>query len=175
MEQISDFNTNLELLLAQYSDSVNLKGILRIANGQASDFEVAIFEIRDWMWLETAIGPQLEFIGRVFNEARNGRGDEEFRNEIKLKASLVSSGTPENIIRILRGLYGATEVKYIPGYPGVPASFVLVTDATITEAELNLISPSGVQANIGDFLACLDEAGELTFVLDGHDERIAVI
>lgn len=149
IEQITDYSTNLRLLLEQYKNSENLKGILDLMNDQADDFETAIFEIRDNYWLSSAIGVQLDVIGSIFRETRKGRSDADYRIAIGNKATqFFKSGEPESIIMILVLFYSATYVYLKPSWPGVPAGYYVETDAVVTSTEMEPISAAGVQPYI---------------------------
>lgn len=145
IQQITNYDTNLQLILEQYRQSVNLQGILSADNNQADDLETALFEIRDLFYLDTSEGVQLDVIGSVFNVDREGASDTDYRAAISAKAAIAGSGEPEAIIETLIVLFGATFVTYIPGWPAVPAAYYLLTDATVTLSDLEKISPSGVQ------------------------------
>jgi hypothetical protein len=157
LQKITDYSENLDLLLAQYQESVKLKGLIDSMNDQADDFEKALFEIRDLFYLITAEGVQLDIIGKIFKVEREGQTDEEYRTDIAATASLRASGEPEAIIAILKVLYGATFVTYIPAYPAVPAAFYLITDAIIDQECLNCISPAGVQPAVIESLKFEDD------------------
>jgi hypothetical protein len=157
IQQITDYTINLELLLEQYKNSTKLNGLIDSSSDQADDLETALFEIRDLFYLATAEGIQLDIIGSIFGVDRNGLSDSEYRDLIAFFGSFIKSGEPESIITILKRIYGATFVTYIPSYPAVPAGYYLITDAVITLAELEVMSPAGVQPYLAGFL--LDEAG----------------
>lgn len=145
LTQITDYSSNLDLLLEQYKKSVKLKGMIDSQNDQADDLEQALFEIRALFYIDTAEGVQLDVIGAIFRTTRNGLSDTAYRAKIKFNGSLASSGEPEIIISILYALYSATIVHYIAAHPATPAAYYLLTDANISYAQLNVISPSGVQ------------------------------
>lgn len=147
IQQITDYDVNLNLILEQYKKSVNLKGILSSSNDQADDLETALFEIRDLFYLSTATGIQLDIIGSIFGESRDGDLDPAYRARIEFRASLVGSGEPEYIINVLKNQYGATFVDYYSAYP---AGFYVVTDAIITNTQLENLAPSGVQAYLAE-------------------------
>lgn len=142
--QITDYDTDtLNKILEQFKDSTNLKGIVESANTSANDIEQALFEIRDEFWITTAVGTQLDVLGIIWDVQREGLSDTDYRTKILSKISLNVSGEPEVIISILKLLFGATFVTYLPFYP---AGFYIYNDSDITIDELELISPSGVQS-----------------------------
>jgi hypothetical protein len=169
--QNTNYSDNLNLILEQYKNSTRLQALIDSANISANDIEKALFEIRDEFYIDTAIGVQLDVIGDIFNESRRGLSDTEYRALIKLKGILIGgSGEPEFIISVLKSLYGATYVEYYPGFPARPASYTVLTDATITETELNIFSPAGVKGNLGGFL--LLESGDFLLLEDGVSKLI---
>ena len=172
IQQIPDYSVNLELLLEQYKQSYNLRGLIDSMNDQADDLESALFEIRNEFYLSTAFGIQLDIIGTIFGESRNGRDDDEFyREALQLRASILSSGEPEAIIAVLKSVYKATFAWYYPGYPAQPASFYMVTDADISQAHFERLSPAGVGAYLAVFLIDAQD----NYIVDGRGNRILVL
>ena len=142
MDKITDYKDNLSLFLAQYTDSVKLKGIVEAGDDSANDIETALFEIGEDIYLDNAIGAQLDIVGAVFNITRLAlETDNDYRARIRAKSALVYSGEPEAIIDILLSTYGATYVHYYPEYPG---KYRILTDAVISNQALEAISPAGV-------------------------------
>lgn len=148
--QKTDYDENLELQPQEFINSTNLTGIIQAIHSSANYIEQALFEIRDWFWLETAEGVQLDTIGLILGEDRKGRTDEDYRAAIKVAGSSKFNGTPEDIISAIRSLYGATSVVYDPGYPGNSATYFIRADAVgLTENILNSLSPAGVRGQTG--------------------------
>lgn len=170
IQQITDYSFNLELLLEQYKNKENLKGMIDSSNDQADDIEQALFEIRDLYFIDDAEGVQLDSIGAIWNVVRNGDTDVVYRENIKIQAALRSSGNPEEIMAILIVLFGATFITFVPGYPSEPASYTLITDATLTAPELEAISVGGVDVAFGGFL--LLESGDFLLQEDGVSKII---
>lgn len=159
----TDYSTGLDLLLSQYDNSTKLQGIIDASYDSADELEQALFEIRDEFWLSNAVGDQLDIIGEIFQESRDGDVDVDYRARIQAKASLVVSGEPEAIIAVLKNLFGATFVTYIPGWPAIPASYYIISDSTITVAQLTKYSPAGVQPYIIESLKYEDDDSPIEF------------
>jgi hypothetical protein len=87
--------------------------------------------------LEDVCGPALDDYGFGVGLPRSGLGCEDYRQAIRVRgASLVSSGTIEEILSIVEGLFGAeaAEGAYTPSYP---AGFSLtVPSLTAEQAQL---------------------------------------
>lgn len=165
LEKIPDYKVNLDLIMEQWKRSPNLLGIISAALNRGNDMEDAIFEVRDLTNLNTAVGINLDVLGKPWNEFRENRPDEEFRNAIKQKKLEFYSGTPEEIISILKGSYGATFVKYSTGYPG---KYRVVGDGTISQRELENISMAGVGSWLAGFI--IDVEGN--HLIDVADNRL---
>jgi hypothetical protein len=169
LTKIPDYNYNLDLIISQFANSDNLKGIITAANNKANDIETALFEIRDNFYLDTAIGVQLDVIGSIFLVDRNGRTDSEYRLFIQGKAALNYSGEPEGIFAILLTLYEATFVTYRPFYTG---KYYIYSDMIddFGYDELDEISPAGVQGLIESRL--VDGAATPNDIVDANGNYI---
>jgi len=144
MIKIDNYNQFLDLLLYQYTDSTNLRGIITGFLENADDIETALFEIQDEFYLADAVGAQLDILGIIFGVSRNGLFDALYRKAIQEKAILRYSGEPETIIELMQSIYGATYVQY--RLCTTPGKYYLYTDISwVLASQLNPISPTGVQ------------------------------
>lgn len=168
LEKINDYNENLSLFLTQFQDSTKLNGIMTAAYNRANDIETALFEIRDEMGLDNAIGVQLDILGKVFSEDRQGRNDTNYRLAIQQKASTIYSGEPEALIVILKNIYGATYAYYGPLYPG---KYYINTDAAVIGSDILPFSLAGVNGFIG--LPLEDETEDT--IVDADGEEILIL
>lgn len=136
-------------MLAQYSRSKRLLGIVEAGCLQADQIEEALAQVRGGFFLAVAEGVQLDMLGKIYREDRLGRGDEDYRAAIRLKASLAVSGSPDEIITFLsQFVAGApTDLEYQPEYP---AGFVILSSSeTYGAGALEAISPAGVRGLFG--------------------------
>ena len=164
MNQITNYEDLINLILTQYKDSEKLKGIIEAGLSNANDIEVALFEIQDNMYLSSAAGAQLDFIGSVFNESRLGRDDTEYRLAIQQKAGQYASGEPENIMDYIKAAFGATFAEYSPQYPG---KYNIRTDVPLLSSDIQPISPAGVFP----FVLKLFETGDSTKFIAGAGDK----
>ena len=130
-----------------------LNQLLEATGAQKDDLEAAIFSIRSGMYLASAVGPQLDMIGEVFKAGRNGMGDPAYRIAIQKVSSMRSFSTPEDIISVLKAIYGATYVTYIPEYP---AGCVVFADISVPAGVLDALAPAGVQVREAFYLVDYD-------------------
>lgn len=141
MDKITDYKINLELIMEQWKKSPNLIGIITASLNRANDMEDAIFEVQELTNLDTATGINLDVLGKPWNEFRESRSDDDYRIAIKQKKLEFYSGTPEEIISILKASYGASFVAYYPEYPG---KYRVRTDAVVEQTSIDEISMAGV-------------------------------
>jgi hypothetical protein len=169
ISKISDYKINADLLLAQFQDSQKLKGMMQAMGDSRNDLETAIFEIRSEFEIDSAVGDQLDILGSIFAEDREGRDDTEYRQAIKAKGARQYSGEPESIIEILKASYGATYVHYRPYYD---AKYYISTDVDITSEDLIPISPAGVQPFVEGYYL-VDALGR--YIVDALGRRITAV
>jgi len=143
--KITDYDVNLQLLLQQYKNKPRFKSILEASNNQADDLEDGLFEIRDDYWVTTATGVQLDTIGEIVGEERNGRNDTDYRQAILFRIQTnYGSGEPETVIFVFTNIYGATNCQLL--FVG-NATLQVYTDVIIDSQQFNDlldIIPSGV-------------------------------
>lgn len=148
--------------------STRFKGLLSAQLDRAQDLEDMLFELRAGLFLDQAIGAQLDLLGRVYNETRQGRADDEYRTGIRVKAATVVNGTPDEICIFLKLAFGFTSVAYTPEYPG---AFFIEPPSGLSVKDLERISPAGIGAFPADYLATCD-GHYLTTV---PDERVMIV
>lgn len=169
-----DYSENESLFLEQYKDSDKLNGVIQLWYQACRDAEDALFEIRDLGWLYTAEGVQLDQIGEIFSVDRiAGESDADYRVRIIIAINLTQSGTPEEIIEFLRNA-GASQVDYYPGDRfDMIAAYIVVSDTSVTQSELEKISAAGVSPRVGGYLATEDTTTE-EYIVTEDGKRILV-
>lgn len=159
--KIDDYDIYLDLLIQAYQDRPKFVQVLQTLTKQCEDIELAIYEFFTEFSINTAVGNQLDLIGRIVGLDRDGRDDDSYRTLLKIKIEInFSAGTPESLIKTAVSLYSAANVQYVPIYP---AKVQLWTDGTIglyQEYDLELDVP-------GDLME-LDDGG--TMVLQQPDD-----
>lgn len=158
MQQVTDYTALLApRVLSQYQQSKRLLGIMEAGTQQADQVEEALFQVRNGFFLATAVGVQLDILGRIYREPRLGRTDDAYRDAIRLRAATAISGTPDEIITFLRNFVAGTpeDIEYQPEYPG---KYIVTTsnESFTTGGALDIISPAGVKGLVG------------SPILDGH-------
>jgi hypothetical protein len=130
--------TALSRLTNQFSESQKLRGMVEAMVRPLQDALATIEQLRTERWPATAIGAQLDGVGNIVGEARNGRDDAEYRAAIAFRIFVnTSNATPGDLIQGLRTLTRADEIQYIEQYP---ATAMLFTGGPI--------APTGLQQTI---------------------------
>jgi hypothetical protein len=95
-------------------------------------------DIREAFDLDTAVGEQLDIIGSTVGLMRDGYNDTDYRRLIRIQILLIlqSTGTPENIVAIIRTYLGTTANPVFVYNTGAKAFGVSASDMTEPDWEL---------------------------------------
>lgn len=86
---------NLEALLCEFLDPLN-------------DLETAFFQLLNERTVDAAVGAQLDGIGEIVGETRDGRSDADYRRILKVRLLVLrSNGKREELLQILTTLLGS--------------------------------------------------------------------
>lgn len=119
IEPISDHAQEaLDRLISQFKEQPNIEKFIRALIQPFQHAENTLYQILYFRWVDTAVGVQLDGMGKIVGEPRRGRNDDQYRLAIKLKIAInVCKGTPEEFIAIFLLLVGCAQAQYIPEYP----------------------------------------------------------
>jgi hypothetical protein len=105
-------------LLAQYRGKTTVDGSLKAGTQQIQDLEDCFW---DMMWkrsVNSAFGYQLDVLGKIVGQPREGWSDAAYRIAIIAKIGVnISQGRPEDLIAIFLVLMGCTRAQYVPIFP----------------------------------------------------------
>jgi len=144
----------LSRVIEQFEDKPNIVGTLDAFLQETQKVEDLAFEVNSAFDLDTAIGEQLDVIGRLIGETRQGKSDELYRAAIRNRIVANSAdGTIDNIISIVKNSLGPSVtypnlINLFPS-PHNPEGWYGATtdpDGTITNTALS--NPSG-QPSVG--------------------------
>lgn len=134
--------------LTQFRESENFNKLITLFMQEIQDLEEVNFDLLDDRSIFTAVGAQLDILGLIVGETRQGRGDDEYRAALLLRISInIADGTPNTILDITRTYTTAESTEIWEHYP---AMFVVRTDGRdrINGTLKNLvedIKPAGVK------------------------------
>lgn len=153
-------------LVTQWFDKPVVQGLLKSYMENVQTVEDIYQQLLDERSVFTAIGEQLDVVGTIVGEARNGKADDPYREAILNRISInTSNSTPEKIMQIMRTITGGDFVNITEHHP---ASFHLFVDkipANTAAATLKSIAGAGISTRL-----CFDD-GNIGFVA-GEATRI---
>lgn len=118
----------LSLLIEEFKRSPLLNDTLRIPIAECQNIENVGNDLLTARRLNQAGGAQLDGIGEIVGEPREGRADEEYRAAIKFKIFInTSNAEPETLIQALAFITGASDIKY---WLTVPGSITMYTNGS---------------------------------------------
>ncbi len=145
----------LALLPGQFSESEALQDLIGALVGSPAatmgvqELEEVAFQLIDNMWLDNAVGAQLDVIGRHVDQPRETASEDEYRDLLRLKITInTSRGEPERLISILLQLTGAS---YVYAMDKPPARAVFCCIEIVKTNWLTRVKPAvlgGVALNI---------------------------
>lgn len=128
-------------LLESYRDKPNFDAIQASYMAEVQALEDAIHETISKSYLPSAEGKQLEIIGRIVGEARNGRIDSLYKLWIAARIIInASQGHVNDIIKALRAVTSASftikeyapayiEIRFADSIPGLAAAYAEIAFA----------------------------------------------
>ena len=151
LQPITDVGAVLyKLLLGQYQEPRTdgappvLAGIISLLGQEGQYLETAWQELLPLLDVDQIGGVLLDTIGRIANTPRAGLSDPDYRLALKAAFLRHDSGTPEQVMRVVKQVTQSTLVQYIPEYP---AGYWIICDGHgLTRDLLERISPAGVLA-----------------------------
>ena len=101
-----------QLLTTQWDNSPKVQGLLKSFAENLHLVEDVFFQLLNERGISTAIGEQLDVLGRLTGELRYGRGDDRYRLAIGNRANINrSNGTAPELLSFLSGLTATNNVK----------------------------------------------------------------
>lgn len=118
MNYIPDFVARaLGNIVSQFALATNLRALV---SAIAEEIQIAEDTLQDLLYglrLDAATGAQLDLLGKLFGEARDGLPDVLYRRFIEARLMIrLSQGTPDQVAMIASRLV-AVPVEYRPAYP----------------------------------------------------------
>jgi len=123
----------LTRLVSQFRDQPDLASFQSAFVNRIQEMEGALQELLAERSLDSAVGVQLDGLGALVGQAREGRDDSDYRLVIRARIALnIGSGTPEDIYRVLVLLLLALDgqVPHLEEFP--PASILVTISGSIT-------------------------------------------
>lgn len=149
----------VERLITLWQDKPVVVALLTTYLNSVQQIEDVYDQLLNERGLDTAIGAQLDVLGLIVGELRNGRLDEPYRSAIKLRIAINSSdGTEPVVVSLLKQLSNADTVIFQDIYPAgikvvLEGTQVVVDDDTIAELKNILAATITAELSIILFVA----------------------
>ena len=149
------------LIPQQYKDATNLNIILEIFSTPFDDLKVVFNDLKNILNLESAQGTQLDLIGSIVGEKRNGRSDSDYIIAIQFKIfKNTSRGFVDDVVKALKFITSATKVIYSDN---PPASYTIYTNGTTLTNDIKILIDKLSAAGISLIVYASD--GEIPFTM----------
>jgi hypothetical protein len=135
-------------IIHQFRGLTDYQTILDAIVDQIQDFEDGAFDLFDLLDIDVMTGVNLDTIGEIVGEARQGKTDANYRIAIRQAITTrYGSGTPDELITLFQYLTGST-LANIDYYERYPAGYGIYGDVasypTGTFESMEQASPAGV-------------------------------
>ncbi len=129
----------------------NIEKLLETYVAEVQEFETAAFEVLTQRWLDTAVGVQLDGLGKIVGKEREGADDDTYRRLLRAQILINLSGASvQEIVSILELVIAGAVIELKQEFP---AGFTVVVDqapiptsTAITAAEvINQARAGGVR------------------------------
>lgn len=129
-------------LPSQFKGKTNVEALVTDTVTPATSVEDALWELFTERGIDVAVGAQLDVLGRIVGQPRNGETDAVYRQRMRARiAANRSHGNAEDLINVMSLATNNALGKYIVNTPGGVAHVICrVGEIAITEAEAALIA-----------------------------------
>lgn len=139
----------LSLLLPQFRRSNRLRGLVKSVLVNLQEVDDVALQIRDNTGILTAVGAQLDVLGKLIGLLRGGLSDEEYRQQLLVEISINrATGSPESILNMLRLVTGSNLVTITESYPAAIIVTAPEGSERINQNLLDKLSPAGVRMTL---------------------------
>lgn len=156
-------------VVSQFQDSPNMRAFVYAFGDEIQRAEDALQDVIYGLRLDSATGAQLDLLGALFGEPRDGLDDLTYRRFVAARLMIrLSQGTPDQVAAICARLVGVA-VEYRPAYPaGYRLQYTLPAplDTTLRQRILARIIEA-TPAGVGVELVESTSATPFTFDEDG--------
>lgn len=137
--------------LREYSkDDAVLLAFINAFARQVALIDAALLQLMEERHLEVAIGAQLDGWGRILEESRQGRDDDEYRAVLLLKiARIYSEGTERDLSSIFTTATNPASVEFSEVFPAGFSLVAIEPDSAFSDAAIVEIIRQAKAAGVG--------------------------
>lgn len=127
----------LSRIITQYKGDRGIERMIKSGAVQIQELENAAFPLFSRLSIDSMIGTQLDLIGDIVGQNRQGQDDITYRVFLKAKIGInTSSGTIEDVLSVWKILLPDATLELTELFP---AEISLVTDAILTDAQKDFL------------------------------------
>ena len=152
------------LLIEQFQYKQRINDMVRCLVQRAQDIEDVGNDLLNLRWIDTAAVAQLDAIGDIVGEPRQGRDDPDYRLAIKFRIFInASNGEPETLIALAKGITDTPYVNLIEIQPATVQLELTADDlpSDFTE-QAQKACAAGVQLHVTNFTGLIPFMFDLT-------------
>lgn len=118
----------------------NVKKLVTALITPFATLEAALLALLTQRGVDTAIGAQLDVLGKIVGQARNGLDDDDYRRYVRARISANrSQGVAEDLIKVAVLVLGNLAATIAVGTEGIATTYVNVTGITVTDGIANIL------------------------------------
>lgn len=168
-------------LPSQFVGKPNIEALITDAVTPATDVENALWELFTERTIDTAVGSQLDVIGKIVGQPRNGETDTIYRQRLRARiAANRSHGNAEDLISVMSLAANDSDGRYVVNTPGGIAHVICrIADVAITDAEAAVIVSllrdavgAGIKLNFQTSISAVENTFEFVDLFARTDSAI---
>jgi len=143
-----DYEASAESLVLPAFKETNITGVVKSLVSPLQEISDTSYQVAGAYDVRTAVGVQLDSVGKLLNVDREGMTDDEYREKIKARLLINNSkGTSSDFISLLKLVLGDITFKVIedPSAPAQVQVIIYSPQTVINEQLVNDITPIGVR------------------------------
>jgi len=157
---MSIYDTIKQLNIEQFKSSENFNKVLQVAASTFDELDTVFADLKVILNITTSSGKQLDLIGHIIVEGRNGRNDVDYRSALTLKIfKNTSRAFVEDIVEILTLVTNATKVVYSDN---PPAAYTVYTNGKTLPTNIKTIIDRLSAAGVAVLIYASD--GQVPFI-----------
>lgn len=133
-----------------FEEKPHMAAIMNAIASELQELSDAIYDVMTEIDVNSAVGAQLDLLGKIYGRSRDGYGDEAYRSLLKMQIGInVSNGTINPMIAIIKSVTDSTKVDMFEDYPAAVSA--VVNGGTVNAellAELESVASAGVDMSI---------------------------
>lgn len=135
----------LARLRSQFRDKPLIVEFMSALVSEVQPVEDALGQLRDERSIDTATGVTLTMLGTIVGEARDGRGDDEYRRLVRARISINRSvGTADDLAAVARAIIDDADARIATRNYGLGGATLTIHDVIVT-SDVAALAAAGIR------------------------------